>query len=38
VTAGVLVDFMAVYALLADDGAVEVIYLEIETREPGGSS
>ena len=38
VTAGVLVDFMAVYALLTDDGAVEIIYLEIETREPGGSS
>ena len=30
VTAGVLVDFMAVYALLADDGAVEIIYIEIQ--------
>lgn len=30
VTAGVLVDFMAVYVTLAEDGDVEIIYLEIE--------
>ena len=33
VTAGVLVDFMAVYVTLAEDGDVEIIYLEIERTE-----
>ena len=38
VTAGVLVNFMAVYALLVEDGAIEIIYLEIETRDAGDES
>jgi hypothetical protein len=29
VAAGILVDYVAVYAVLADDDAVEVIYLEL---------
>jgi hypothetical protein len=29
---------MAVYAVMADDGAVEIIYLEIETRDADDSS
>ena len=29
IAAGVLVDYVAVYAVLADDDAVEVIYLEL---------
>ncbi len=38
VTAGVFTDLMAVYAVMADDGAVEIIYREIETRDPDDSS
>jgi hypothetical protein len=30
VTSGLLVEFMAIYTVLAGDGAVEMIYLEIE--------
>lgn len=35
ITSGHLVDFMAVYSVLARDGAVEIIYLEI--GGPGGN-
>ena len=38
ITAGVFIDLMAVYAVIANDGAVEIIYLEIETRDPDESS
>ncbi len=30
ITSGLLVEFMAVYVVLARDGAVEIIYLEID--------
>jgi hypothetical protein len=35
ITAGVLVEFIAVYVELAPDDAVEIIYLEVDTQ--GGS-
>ncbi len=30
ITAGILVSYIAVYAALADDGAVDIIYLELD--------
>jgi len=38
ITAGVFVDLMAVYAVIANDGSVEIIYLEIDMREADDSS
>ena len=35
ITAGVLVEFIAVYVVLASDNAVEIFYLEVDT--PGGN-
>ena len=35
ITAGVLVEFIAVYVVLASDDAVEIFYLEVDT--PGGT-
>ena len=35
ITAGVFVNLMAVYAVIANDGAVEIIYLEIESSAIG---
>ena len=35
ITAGVFVNLMAVYAVIANDGAVEIIYLEIESSASG---
>ena len=32
ITAGLLVNFMAVYVVLAPDGAVEMIYIEIDNE------
>ena len=37
VTAGVFIDLMAVYAVISNDGAVEIIYLEIESSASGDS-
>ena len=37
ITAGVFVNLMAVYAVMANDGSVEIIYLEMDSPEAGKS-